>query len=68
VKGSRIMGKDDEIRKLIGANTEAHDLEGLTVLPGIIDPHMHPGSVGEVPYGEVHPVRGARLNPAKLLF
>ncbi len=70
VKGSRIVGvgKDEEIRRLIGEKTEAHDLEGLTVLPDLIDSHMHSGSVGDVPEGEVHPVWGARLNPAKLLF
>jgi predicted amidohydrolase YtcJ len=53
VKGSRIVGvgKDDEIRRLVGEKTEVHDLEGPTVLPGLIDSHMHPGSVGDVPEG-----------------
>ena len=35
------VGTNAEIRELIGPNTEEIDLEGRTVLPGFIDPHVH---------------------------
>ena len=35
------VGSNAEIRALIGPNTEQIDLEGKTVLPGFIDPHVH---------------------------
>ena len=37
------VGSDDDIREVIDSRTEVHDLEGKTVLPGLIDSHMHPG-------------------------
>lgn len=36
------VGDDAEIRRLSGTNTVSIDLEGKTVLPGLIDSHMHP--------------------------
>jgi len=59
VKGDRILavGSDDEISRLIGEKTKTHDLKGLTVLPGLIDSHMHPGSYG------VFWVRGVKCGP-----
>ena len=44
IKGDRILaaGTDAEILKLSGAGTEAVDLEGKTVLPGLIEAHAHP--------------------------
>ena len=44
VKDGRILavGDDVEIRKLSGTETVSVDLEGKTVLPGLIDSHMHP--------------------------
>ena len=43
VSGNRILavGKTDEIRALAGANTVETDLEGRTVIPGLIDNHLH---------------------------
>ncbi len=36
------VGSDEEILKLRGAGTRVLDLEGKTVLPGLIDSHAHP--------------------------
>ncbi len=35
------VGTNAEIRALVGQNTEERDLQGRTVLPGFIDPHVH---------------------------
>ncbi len=35
------VGSNADIRALIGPDTEEIDLEGRTVLPGFIDPHVH---------------------------
>ncbi len=44
VRGDRILavGRTAEIRKLAGAGTRVVDLKGKTVLPGLMDSHMHP--------------------------
>ena len=44
VKDGRFLatGKNDFIRELAGPDTDIMDLEGKTVLPGIIDSHTHP--------------------------
>jgi hypothetical protein len=39
-------GTDAEIRPLAGSGTEIVDLEGKTVLPGLIDSHIHGASSG----------------------
>jgi predicted amidohydrolase YtcJ len=59
VKGSRIVavGKNFRVSETIGEDTEVVDLEGRTVLPGLIDSHMHPGSYG------VFWVRGVKCGP-----
>ena len=43
IRGERILavGANDEIRKLAGADTREVDLGGKTVLPGLIDSHVH---------------------------
>jgi predicted amidohydrolase YtcJ len=43
ISGPRIdaVGTDAEIRKLRGAKTRTLDLHGQTVIPGIVDSHMH---------------------------
>lgn len=35
------VGRDDEVKPLIGKDTEVVDLQGKTVLPGINDSHAH---------------------------
>ena len=49
VKGDRIMslGKNDEILKYKGEHTKVIDVEGRTVIPGLIDAHMHFVGLGE---------------------
>lgn len=43
VKGSRIIavGKSDTVRQLSGPGTKVIDLQGKTVIPGLIDNHAH---------------------------
>ncbi len=43
IRGNRIaaVGEDDQIRSMIGHDTEVVDLKGRTVLPGINDSHSH---------------------------
>jgi predicted amidohydrolase YtcJ len=36
------VGDDDEIRRLCTASTEVIDGSGMTVVPGLTDPHIHP--------------------------
>ena len=44
LRDSRIMavGEDDRILKMAGPNTVKVDLNGKTVIPGVIDTHSHP--------------------------
>lgn len=51
------VGSTIEISTLIGKKTKVYNLEGDTVLPGLIDSHMHPGSYG------VFKVRGVQCGP-----
>ncbi len=48
VKFGRILavGSETEIEPLIGPQTEAVDLKGRTVIPGLIDSHCHMAMVG----------------------
>ena len=43
VKGDRIIGvgSDTEVRKLASSSTRSIDLKGKTVLPGLMDSHVH---------------------------
>lgn len=43
VKGSRIIavGKSDAVRQMAGPGTKVIDLQGKTVIPGLIDNHAH---------------------------
>jgi predicted amidohydrolase YtcJ len=56
IKGGRIvaLGGNDEIRKLAGARTRVIDLEGRTVIPGLIDAHMHAIRAGQTFATEVN--------------
>ena len=48
VKDGRIVyvGASDGIKPLIGRRTQVIDLKGRTLMPGLIDGHMHPQSGG----------------------
>lgn len=43
IKGQYLLhvGSNDEVKKFIGPNTKVLDLKGKTVIPGIIEGHMH---------------------------
>ncbi|MCW4051152.1 MAG: amidohydrolase [Candidatus Bathyarchaeota archaeon] len=45
VKDGKIfrVGTSEHIKEVLGKKTEVHDLDGKTMLPGLIDSHMHPG-------------------------
>jgi predicted amidohydrolase YtcJ len=49
VSGNRIVavGSNEDIRSFIGPDTDVIDLDGATVLPGLIDAHAHLVSLGE---------------------
>jgi len=40
------VGSKAEAFKEFGENAEEHDLEGATMMPGFIEPHAHPVSIG----------------------
>ncbi len=40
------VGSNEHVQEVLGEGTEVHDLGGLSLLPGLIDSHMHPGSYG----------------------
>jgi len=48
IRGDKVVavGSNAEIKRLIRSGTEVVDLEGKTVMPGMIDSHMHPGGTG----------------------
>ncbi len=43
IRGNRIVavGKADDVQAFSGAKTRVIDLDGRTLMPGLIDPHMH---------------------------
>lgn len=45
VRGDRLLlvGSTMQVMETVGESTVVHDLGGLTVLPGLVDSHMHPG-------------------------
>ncbi len=47
-QGGRIvaLGRDSDVEGLIGPGTEILELDGRTVVPGIVDSHCHPDSYG----------------------
>lgn len=56
VRGDRIVavGKDEDILKHAGPKTKVIDLDGRTVLPGLMDSHTHP--TGAAMYEFDHPI------------
>ncbi|MEK6438972.1 amidohydrolase [Pseudonocardia sp. T1-2H] len=48
IKGNKIVavGANDEVMALASSHTKVLDLDGGTVIPGIIDPHAHIGLFG----------------------
>src|ERR1051326_3656043 len=43
IGGGKVLavGKNDDIRKMAGADTKQLDLHGKTVIPGLSDNHLH---------------------------
>jgi predicted amidohydrolase YtcJ len=56
IEGGRVAatGREEDIRKLAGDTTEIIDLGGRTVIPGLIDSHIHAIRAGFRYAGEVH--------------
>lgn len=51
-EGSIIFtGSKDEAFEQFGANASKHDLKGKTMMPGFIEPHAHPVSIGALLLG-----------------
>ncbi|MBK5252516.1 MAG: amidohydrolase [Peptostreptococcaceae bacterium] len=48
VKGNKIafVGCEEEMKKYIGQNTKVIDLKGRSLIPGLIDSHLHTALVG----------------------
>jgi predicted amidohydrolase YtcJ len=42
-----VAGTDDDVRMLVGRETEVHDLQGRLVTPGFNDAHIHFGAGGQ---------------------
>jgi predicted amidohydrolase YtcJ len=58
IRGGRIfaVGSADELASTIGPATEHFDLEGRTLLPGLIDPHMHFAMVQLADWVDISPM------------
>lgn len=50
VKNGRFVavGSSDDVRNMVQPGTEVIDAEGMTVTPGFIDCHLHPGGTNEL--------------------
>jgi len=48
VRDGRIVkvGKNSDVKRLVGEKTEVVDLEGKTLIPGFVDTHCHPLALG----------------------
>ena len=57
MRGERIVavGTNDEVMKLATADTELLDLRGKTVLPGLIDSHVHASGAADYEFDHVMP-------------
>ncbi|CAN5903216.1 hypothetical protein BH23ACT10_BH23ACT10_12170 [soil metagenome] len=58
VRDGRIVavGPVDEVAAHVGPGTERLDLDGRTLLPGLIDPHMHSAMVGFAGWVDISPM------------
>jgi predicted amidohydrolase YtcJ len=56
IKGGRfiVVGSDRDVRPMMGATTKVIDLGGRTVIPGLIDSHIHATVAGLNWSGEIH--------------
>ena len=66
VRGDRIMaiGRNEDIRALAGPATRVIDLAGRTVIPGLIDSHIHAIRAGLTFTTEVHWIGARSLDEA----
>jgi len=66
LRDGKIMSVDStvEVRKLAGPQTRVIDLQGRTVIPGLIDSHMHAIRAGQAFGSEVNWVGAATLTEA----
>ncbi|MBM3527110.1 MAG: amidohydrolase [Alphaproteobacteria bacterium] len=66
VRNGRIaaLGSDAEVRALAGPNTRTVDLGGRTVIPGLIDSHIHAIRAGLTYTTEVHWIGARTLSDA----
>jgi hypothetical protein len=48
VRGGRVVAIGDEVRGFIGPKTQVVDLQGATVIPGLIDSHVHMAGLGQL--------------------
>jgi len=66
IRDTKIMsvGSTVEVRKLAGPQTRVIDLQGRTVIPGLIDSHMHAIRAGQAFGSEVNWVGAATLAEA----
>jgi predicted amidohydrolase YtcJ len=66
LRDAKIMsvGSTTEVRKLAGPQTRVIDLQGRTVIPGLIDSHMHAIRAGQAFGSEVNWVGAATLAEA----
>jgi len=51
------LGSNDEIMRMAGPNTKVVDLQGKTVLPGIVESHVHPMGASESYAREMYNLR-----------
>ena len=56
------VGSVDELRQRTGTGTEFVDLDGRTLLPGLIDPHMHSSMVQLNDWVDVSPMTTPRAD------
>ena len=64
ISGGRIekLGSEDAVRAAAGSKAEVVDLEGATLMPGLIEPHTHPRRLGASRVGDRRERLHARLS------